>query len=95
MNSKINGITTPINLVAEGWGNWTAQWRPNDSSSDHIDFEVDDSQASQGRIGIFLSAANSLLVKNGVWDLQATRGEEVKTWIRGEVTHMKDVTRVS
>lgn len=92
-----NSTTTdlPLDLDEEGWGSWAAQWRPSSPSTEYVAFVVDDTYASEGRIIVTAPPASTRLIKDGVWDLQSTRGSEVKTWIRGRVEGIGDVTRAT
>jgi hypothetical protein len=93
-NDKTTGL--PINLVTAGWASWTAQWRPSSTSTDVVNFTVDATYASTGRIIVTATPVNTRLVKDGVWDLQATQsGTVVRTWIRGRVEGIGDVTRAT
>ena len=85
----------PLNFSSLGWGSWSAQWRPLPTSTTSIAFAVDSSLASTGVIKITMTATNTTNLKNGYWDLQATKNAEVKTWLRGEVLVEQDVTRAS
>ena len=89
--NKTTGVS--LDLVDEGWSNWVAQWRPSGPSSEVVSFVVDDTYASDGRIIVTAPPTSTRLVKDGVWDLQATRDSEVKTWVRGRVEGIGDVTR--
>lgn len=91
----INSDGSPMNLVSLGWGSWTAQWRETPSSGAAVSFTIDSTLASTGRITITMSATNTATLKNGYWDLQAVKGNEVKTWLRGEVLVQQDITRAS
>jgi hypothetical protein len=85
---------TPVDLVAEGWVGWTASWRPAPSSVDAIPLSVDLSLAAVGTIGVSASAAQTRAMgTSGVWDLQAERPGEVRTFLRGATTYLMDVTR--
>lgn len=82
------------NLVLEGWGAWTAQWRAKATDATAIQLDVDDSEASTGIIKISSDSADTARMGgNGVWDLQAINGGTVKTWIRGKTKWTEDVTR--
>lgn len=84
----------PINLVSEGWGTWTAQWRPTATSTEYVNFTVDATYASTGRIIVRANPTATRNIKDGVWDLQAIRNTtEVRTWLRGRVEGYGDVTR--
>ena len=84
-----------IDLSAEGWGDWAAQYRTTRPALTAHDFDVDATLASQGSITVSMTKeATDELVHNGVWDLQATNGAALKTWITGAVHVEKDVTRV-
>jgi hypothetical protein len=90
---KTGSPLAPINLVTEGWTNWTAQWRTNQVDPNYIAFTVDTTQASSGVISFTATATQSRSFWNGVWDVQATNGTEVRTWIRGKLNYVEDVTR--
>lgn len=81
-----------IDLVAAGWTSWRAQWRPFVSSDSFVEMTVDTSLANVGRITISASAAQTQNMGGGVWDLQAERPGEVRTWLRSAVIFTKDVT---
>lgn len=81
----------PLNLST--WSQWAAQWRPTEDSDESVAFTVDTSQLATGRVGISLSGSQTDGLRNGVWDVQATRSGEIRTWVRGRVTVKKDVTR--
>lgn len=81
-----------INLVESGWDNWSAQWRPFVNSPKYVDFLVDMSGAELGRITLSLTPEQTASLGNGVWDLQAHRSGEVRTWISGGIVFQKDVT---
>lgn len=91
----IKSDSSALNFVSLGWGSWIAQWRETPGSKTAVSFTVDSTLASTGTIKITMSAANTATLKNGYWDLQAVKGNEVKTWLRGEVLVQQDVTRVS
>lgn len=82
------------NLVSEGWGSWVAQWRPFVGSAELVAFAVDTTQASTGRVGVALTAVQTAGLRRGVWDLQASQGSVVRTWLAGDVSFSEDVTRV-
>lgn len=82
-----------IDLVDAGWGSWTAQYRKNASSTTAVSFAVDTSSAASGQITITLSAAQTATLESGVFDLQATQGSVVRTWVAGGLNVRKDVTR--
>jgi hypothetical protein len=83
----------PINLVTAGWTNWICQWRANQTDSNYVAFTVDSSQAASGIISFTATAAQTRSMWNGVWDLQATNGSTIRTWIRGKLIYVEDVTR--
>lgn len=91
----IKSDSSPLNFVSLGWGSWTAQWREQPSSDNPVAFTVDSTLASTGVIKITMTATNTATIKDGYWDLQAVKGSEVKTWLRGEVLVQQDVTRAS
>lgn len=85
----------PLDLVAEGWTDWTSMWRHKTTATDEpITLSIDISQASSGVLSITASAAQTRLMDGaGVWDLQAERPNEVRTFLRGSTTYLLDVTR--
>ena len=83
----------PINLVSAGWTSWTCQWRRNQTDDDYIAFTVDTTQAASGIISFTATPTQTRSMWNGVWDLQATNGATVRTWIRGKLVYVEDVTR--
>ena len=89
-------VSAPVDLVADGWGGWIAQWRSRaDSSEEPIELGVDASQAADGVMTLSATAAQTRAMRqSGVWDLQASRGSEVRTWLAGSFTWGWDVTRV-
>lgn len=82
-----------IDLDAAGWTSWTAQYRKNPSSTTAISFSVNTEDADTGQITIGLTAAQTAELESGVFDLQATQGTAIRTWIRGGITVTKDITR--
>jgi len=84
---------TPIDLVEDGWTGWVAQWRPFPASPEFEEFGIDVSGASTGHVVLSLTPTQTASLRNGVWDLQAERSGEVRTWLRGELIFSKDVTR--
>lgn len=89
---KEAGVAT--DLVDAGWGNWTATWRRKISADEAISLRVDVSQASVGLIAITASSEMTRQMDGaGVWDLQAERTDEIRTFLRGVTTYTKDVTR--
>lgn len=88
-----DGQGHPRNLVTEGWGSWEAQWRPRAESSSSVHLSVDASNAANGVIKISCSAVDTgSMLTGGIWDLQATNGSTVKTWLRGKTKLVRDVT---
>jgi len=84
----------PIDLVDEGWEDWKAQYRTSRPAITAYDFTVNDTDADQGILVVSMSKEDTAkLVYEGVWDLQAVRGAELKTFITSVVEVEKDVTR--
>jgi hypothetical protein len=83
-------------LVADGWTDWVSSWRPYPDADEVIVLSVDDSLANVSSLIISASSADTRLMgRAGVWDLQASRGAEIRTWLRGEFSpYEKDVTDV-
>lgn len=92
------GAPVPIDLVAEGWTGWKAQWRPRQKSEEFVELEVDDADAADGVIVVTFTSEMvrdiSALGSKGVWDLQAhqTPGEP-HTFLAGDTTWRLGVTR--
>jgi hypothetical protein len=91
----IKSDDSPLDFVSLGWGSWSAQWREKPLADNPVAFTVDSTSASSGCLKITMAASNTATLKDGYWDLQATKGGEVKTWLRGEVLVQQDVTRAS
>ena len=81
-----NPDATRIDLDAEGWANWRS-WLVE------TPFEVDASRASEGVIELKMNSEMSRNAKAGAYDLEATNGDEVRTWIRGQFRFDEDVTK--
>ena len=89
-----NSSGVAIDLVAAGWDNWKAQYRTSRPAITAYDFTVDDSAADEGIIVVSMPKETTIkLESNGVWDLQATDGDILKTFITSAVEVQKDVTR--
>lgn len=88
-------VTVPVDFVAEGWGSWAAQWRLRASAPDPaMALAVDVSQAAAGVLTLSATATQTRAMgQSGVWDLQASRGAEVRTWLVGRFDWRLDVTR--
>lgn len=79
----------PTDLSA--WDSWAAQWRPNSDSDEAMVLTVVKTASS---FAITATAEQTRAMgESGVWDLQATDGSVVKTFIRGETVYQMDVTR--
>jgi hypothetical protein len=90
-----NSVTnTPKNLVQEGWTDWKAQWKPEIDSDIIVDFTINATNAANGAISISLTAQQTMILRRGVWDLQAKQNSIVRTWLLGKVEFEKDVTNV-
>jgi hypothetical protein len=83
-----------INLATAGWSNWVAQYRKTAHSTTSVSFTVNASAAANGQITISLSPSQTAALESGVFDLQATQGQLVRTWVAGTIVLTKDVTRV-
>lgn len=85
---------TPANLTA--WGDWQACWRPAPGQDPTIPLQVDTSQLDEGRITVHipasLTAVDGGVIRDGVWDLQARKDGHTKTFVRGEIEWIGDVT---
>ena len=78
-------------------GEWSAQVRATPDASEVLAaFVVDATEASDGRITIGLTGDNTRAIAascSAVWDLQQVNGAEPRTWYRGIVRVLADVTR--
>lgn len=74
---------------------WTSQWRPTESSTRSIDFTVDDSEASIGKLVLTMTGAQTRTAGSaGVYDIEGNKvGEQPWTPIRGTTVWQPDVTR--
>jgi hypothetical protein len=82
-----------INFVTEGWSNWLCECKPHDDTDAVFPITVDVSQASTGRITLTGTAAQTADFRSGTFDLQASKGATVKTWIRGTIEWTEDISR--
>ena len=83
-----------IDLVADGWTNWSAQWRAKANAPEFIQLTVDTTGAATGKISLLAEPEQTRAMNGpGVWDIQAEDGEVVKTWLRGPTKWVGDVTR--
>mgnify|MGYP001061662339 CR=1 FL=1 len=83
-----------IDLDAANWTDWRAQYRTSVFSPEALDFTVDATLASEGKITVELPASQTEeLQGSGVYDLQASQGEVVRTWLKGTIEWTKGVTR--
>lgn len=90
----------PIDLTA--WTGWTATWRPAPGSPDSVDLDINLTGAAAGTVKVTATAAATRAMQTlvpkifdgfGHWDLQATKGGAVRTWLRGQTTNREDITR--
>lgn len=73
---------------------WAAQWRPTPDATEFVALSLDLDDIADGRITPYATAAQSAQVGvNGAWDLQSTKAGVVRTWLRGSVIAVRDVTR--
>lgn len=83
-----------IDLDAEGWTQWKAQYRCCRDCTDYVDFQVTHTNADEGVITIGLPADQTVnLRKNGYWDLRAKHASVVKTFIASRVEVLRGITR--
>lgn len=84
----------PINLSSY---TWAAQWRVTADAAESITLALDLSQQAVGKITPSATAAQTaqMVATNGVWDLQSTKAGVVRTWVYGQTTSTKDVTRLA
>lgn len=59
----------------------------------YAEFDIDDSQASDGIIVLHLNAAATRIPSPGYWDLEVNDGIGTQTWLKGSVKVSGDVTR--
>lgn len=72
---------------------WSAQIRKSEDAEEFVAFDIDDASADQGIIALHLEAEPMADVRSGVWDLQGVLDGNVRTFVRGKFTVLKDVTR--
>ncbi len=85
------------------WTGWRATFRPTlpgattiDENAQPVPLGVDESGKSGGLIVITIPASLCAVggqIRDGVWDVQASNAGRVKTWARGQIRWMGDVTR--
>jgi hypothetical protein len=81
-------------LDDEGWTDWKAQWRAKPEAGDPIELTVDATAASAGMLRLSATSAQTEAMQGpGFWDLQATQGDRVQTFLRGRTKWVQDVTR--
>ena len=82
---------TAINLVTQGWTSWVAKWKPYVGST-VVTLTVDTTSAASGQITITATSAQTAAMDGpGLWDVQATNGSTVRTWLRGKTSFIQDV----
>jgi hypothetical protein len=90
---------TPIDLSSY---TWVSQIRANDGADSDVmaDIAVDDTDADAGVLVLTLTAAESAQLvketapaKKPAWDLQGTAAGVVRTYLRGAVKVLGDVSR--
>lgn len=83
---------TPEDLT--GWGSWECQWRPSEASSTAVDLTVDTSSADEGVITISATPEQTRAMgRDGLADVQAVDGADVRTFIRFRTVWRRDLTR--
>lgn len=93
LKDSVTGVVR--DLVDEGWDSWIAQWRPFIGSPESVSFTVDTAEADLGQVTVSLTATQTAGLATGVWDLQASQGDIVRTWLVGTVAFVEDITNVS
>ena len=85
----------PVDLVAAGFKNWRAQFRPERGSGQKVDLTVDDSRADEGRIAVSASSAKTQdMGGSGLFDLICDDGAgEPVPWVEGRLDWEQGVTR--
>lgn len=79
---------TPIPLTA----NWAAQIRERpDARNPDASFTIDTANAATGVLRLTLTATQTALLNEGVWDLQCN--DNARTYVKGSCTFEQDVTR--
>lgn len=93
------GDDSTVRIVFHGrdiseYTDWRAAWRPTWDSS--TVYEID-TTVSNDTVALHLPGSASAypdgVVRSGVWDVQAKRGSETITLIRGGLNWIGDVTR--
>lgn len=89
---QADGVT-PRDLT--GYTNWIAQWRTSADSTTFLPLTVDTTNLA---IGKFVVAApnttTAAMTGDGVWDVEATGPEGIRTFVFGRTSLRRDVTRV-
>ena len=84
-----------IDLVAAGYTEWKAQYRPSRDAIEYVDFAVVHTDADEGVVVIKLThEQTSTISKPGVWDLKAKNGTKWRTFVASNVDVEKSVTHV-
>ena len=73
---------------------WT-DWRATSTSGCNlVEWVVDPTNLAQGKVTISCGALQTSVIREGGdWDIQSRQGSTVRTWIRGTVKLVNDVTR--
>lgn len=84
--------TNPIALPTTSWRAYIRR-QPTDLATVE-EFTVDATGAAGGLVILSLTEAETTLLPSGcVWDLELTAAGDVRTYLRGHLTVVQDVTR--
>ncbi len=85
---SVDNVITPVDFEAEGWENWVAILQ--EYQSDVV--TTFDISVSTGELTISLTATQTAAIKNPArFEISATRGTEVRTWIQGPASFIKEL----
>lgn len=77
----------------DGWDAWRATWR---GGGEPVELPVD-VDAAEGTVRVripgSMSDADAGEIRSGVWDLEAKRSGQTRTFVRGQIVWTEDVTR--
>jgi hypothetical protein len=97
--SLLLAFTDELGAPWDASGSWTAQVRATPVSTEvQASFTVDTTEAATGKVRLTLTGeeVRAILTSTGksVWDVEQIVGGVPRTWYRGDVTVVGDVTRV-
>ena len=94
LNATITAGDPPETLdTLDEWTDWKAYWRYSPDSSDFVELDVAVDVSTATIVVKCSGEVSASLKSSGVWDLQAKKDGEVRTWFRGSTDWVLDVTR--